>query len=52
MPTNLRELGLADLTEEQIRELADKCTGSGTKTVGTFVPLSRDDVITILKAAR
>ncbi len=52
MPTNLRELGLENITDEQIQIMADKCTNYGKNTVGFFVPLSRDDVITILNMAR
>ena len=52
MPTNLRELGLGSLSDAQIREMADKCTGGGTFTVGSFVPLGREDVETIFKMAR
>lgn len=52
MPTNLRELGLPDVSDEQIRIMADKCTDDGRNRIGNFVPLSRDDIEEILKAAR
>ena len=52
MPTNLRELGLPDVTEEQIHEMAMKCTSGDTIKVGSFVPLTAADVEAILKMAR
>lgn len=52
MPTNLNALGLPDITDEQIHEIAIKCTDGGTKTVGAFVPLNLSDVENILKNAR
>ena len=52
MPTSLRELGLTNVTDAQIAEMADKCTDYGKNRIGNFVPLSRDDIVTILKAAR
>lgn len=35
MPTSLHELGL-DLTDEQIHELAFKCSFEDTRTIGCF----------------
>ena len=52
MPTNLRELGLPDVTDEQIFEMADKCTNHGAIKVGSFVPLTTEDIVAILKMAR
>lgn len=52
MPTSLRELGLTDVSDEQIAVMADKCTNNGANRVGNFVPLTREDIIEILKAAR
>ena len=52
MPTNLRELGLQDVSDEQIREMAEKCTDSGKNKIGNFVPLSTEDIETILRNAR
>ena len=52
MPTNLRELGLENVTDEQIREMAWKCTNGDTMKVGAFVPLTSAEIETILKMAR
>ena len=52
MPTNLRELGIGDVTDAQIREMAEKCTDYGAKKIGAFVPLETDDIEKILQMAR
>ncbi len=52
MPTNLRELGLGDVTDEQIQTMASKCTDNGSHTVGTFVPLDTAAVAAILHMAK
>ena len=52
MPTNLRELGLADVTDAQIHEMAEKCTNGGKNRIGNFVPLSESDIEKIFKMAR
>lgn len=49
MPTNLRELGIPTLTEEQIVELAEKCTFCGKKQIGHFKVLSNEDIKTIYR---
>ena len=51
MPTNLHELGL-DLTDEQIHELAFKCSFEDTRTIGTFKHLGIKDMEKIYLAAR
>ncbi len=51
MPVNLRELG-CEPTDEQIKELADKCCDGDTHTVGHFMELSSRDVEEILTAAK
>ena len=43
MPTNLKELGL-ELTDQQIYELAFKCSHEDTRTIGTFKHLNRKDM--------
>ena len=43
MPTSLRELGL-DLTDEQIHELAFKCSFEDTRTIGVFTQLNMKDM--------
>jgi len=44
-------LSQANIDEEHLEEMADKCTGSGSYTVGNFVKLTRDDVLNIYKLA-
>lgn len=51
MPTTLKELGI-EPTDEQIRELADKCCDGDSHTVGHFKALKSSDVKAILLAAR
>lgn len=51
MPTNLKELGLDNITDQQIREMAEKCTNWGTVKIGSFVPLETEDIVSILKMA-
>lgn len=43
MPTNLKELGL-ELTDQQIQELAFKCSFEDTRTIGMFRQLNRKDM--------
>ena len=52
MPTNLRELGLPDVTDAQIHEMAEKCTDHGKNRIGNFVPLSETDIEEIFRMAR
>lgn len=51
MPTSIRELGIA-VTEEQLVELADKCSFHNTRTIGGFRVLNRNDMLAIYKTAR
>lgn len=51
MPTSLHELGL-DVTDEQIDELAEKCSFGQTRTIGIVKKLDKADMIEIYKAAR
>ncbi len=50
MPTNLKELGL-ELSEQQIQELAFKCTFEDTRTIGVFRQLNRKDIEKIYRMA-
>ena len=43
MPVTIKELGL-DLTDEQIDELAWKCTFEGQRTIGSFKVLDLEDI--------
>lgn len=51
MPTNLRELGL-EVTDEQISQLAFKCSFEDTRTIGVFKQLNRKDMEKIYQMAR
>ena len=51
MPVRIRELGI-DLTEEQIRTLAWKCSFMGTRTVGGIRKLDREEMEEIYRMAR
>lgn len=51
MPTSLSELGLT-LTDEQIHELAFKCSFEDTRTIGMFRPLNLKDMEKIYQEAR
>ncbi|SHJ81546.1 iron-containing alcohol dehydrogenase [Hespellia stercorisuis] len=51
MPTSLTELGI-DPTEEQMQEMARKCSWDGGRTVGVVKKLDQGDVLEIYKAAR
>lgn len=51
MPTSISELELS-LTDEQIKELAHKCSFMGQRTIGGFMKLSEQDMENIYKLAR
>ncbi|MBO5303388.1 MAG: iron-containing alcohol dehydrogenase [Lachnospiraceae bacterium] len=51
MPTSLQELGI-DVTDEQIEELAEKCSFNQTRTIGVIKKLDKADMIAIFTAAR
>ena len=51
MPVCIRDLGI-DLTEEQIRTLAWKCSFMGTRTVGGIRKLNQEDMAAIYRLAR
>lgn len=51
MPTSLHELGI-DVTDDQIEELAEKCSFGQTRTIGVVKKLNKADIIEIYKAAR
>ena len=52
MPANLRELGLGDITAEQMHEMAEKCTGHDTLVIGGLVRLYAADIEKIYAAAK
>ena len=51
MPTNMRELGL-NVTDEQLEELADKCSATAGDNLGKMKVLHRADMLAIYTAAR
>ena len=52
MPSNLRELGLGDITEEQMHEMAVKCTQNDTIKIGGLIRLYAADIEKIYAAAK
>ena len=51
MPTSLTELGIS-VTDDQIEELAEKCSFGQTRTVGIIKKLNKEDMIQIFRSAR
>lgn len=51
MPTNLKELGI-EPTDEEIRELARKCSFDGNRTIGCVKKLDQEDIYQIYIKAR
>lgn len=51
MPTCLSELGCPIQTEEELQELARRCTFYGTRTIGAFQVLGYDDILAIYRMA-
>ena len=51
MPTSVKELGI-EVTDEQIEELAEKCTFFGRRTIGVVKALGKEDIMKIYAAAR
>lgn len=49
LPVSMREM---DISDDRLDEMASKCTGSDTHTVGSFVKLDKKDVFNILTLAR
>ena len=52
MPSNLRELGLGDITEAQMHEMAVKCTQNDTIKIGGLIRLYAADIEKIYAAAK
>ncbi len=48
LPVTLEGL---EIPEDRLEEMADKCTNYGSKQIGSFVKLWREDVLNILKLA-
>jgi hypothetical protein len=51
MPASVHEMGI-DLTDEQIDELAYRCSFQETRTIGGFMKLDRKDIEQIYRMAR
>lgn len=51
MPTSINELIGRDLTEEEVKELAYKCSFMNTRTIGQFKVLTLSDMENIYRAA-
>lgn len=49
MPTSLTELGINNITDEDIEDMAHKCTFFETRTIGGFKKLDKQDIINIYK---
>lgn len=49
LPVTLRE---ASISEDRFEEMANKCTASGSKTVGSFVKIGKEDIIKIYELAK
>ena len=51
MPTCLTELGCGLQSEEELKELARRCTFYGARTIGAFRVLDEADILAIYRAA-
>jgi alcohol dehydrogenase YqhD (iron-dependent ADH family) len=49
LPVTLKD---ANITDDKIEEMADKCTNYGKWTLGNFVKLGREDIINIYRLAK
>lgn len=52
MPINMHELLGRDITDEEIEEMADRCSRGGTITVGSLERLGREEMVEIYRMAR
>ena len=52
MPTRIRELLGRDITDDEIREMARKCSHDGKLVIGGFKKLAREDMEEIYRMAR
>ena len=50
MPTRINQMGIT-LSEEDMRELAHKCSFMNTRKIGKFVPLDREAIYEVYKLA-
>ena len=52
MPTNLKELGIAHQTEEELLALADRCSYGGSRTIGKVMKLGTKEIADIYREAQ
>lgn len=52
MPINMHELLGRDITDEEIEEMADRCSRGGTITVGSLERLGREEMVEIYRMAK
>lgn len=52
MPTSIHELTGKNLTEDEIKELAYKCSFMNTRTIGQLKVLTIEDMENIYRAAK
>jgi hypothetical protein len=52
MPTSIHELIGREITDDEIREMARKCSHDGTHTVGGLLVLHREDMEKIYTMAK
>ena len=51
MPVSIRDMGI-ELSEDQMRELAEKCSHFGRRTIGCIKKLDKEDMYRIYNNAR
>ena len=51
MPVSIRDMGI-ELSEEQMKELAEKCSHFGKRTIGCIRKLDTEDMYQIYRAAK
>ncbi|MDR3051654.1 MAG: iron-containing alcohol dehydrogenase [Oscillospiraceae bacterium] len=51
MPISIPQLGIGEISDAQIEEMAEKCTFYGKRTVGQFVKLEKTGIMEIYKLA-
>ena len=51
MPVSIRDMGI-ELSEDQMRELAEKCSHFGRRTIGCIKKLDKEDIYRIYNNAR
>ena len=52
MPVSIKELLGREVTEEEIAQMADKCSQGGSLVIGSFKRLDRQDMVNIYNAAK